>query len=55
MELELAVAADAPESAMAHLTLARMHRARRGILAEQSLTEFRRRNPPPILRADKEA
>lgn len=55
MELELAVAADASESAIAHLTLARMHRATRSKLAQESLRDFRNRSAAPILRADKEA
>ena len=55
MELDLAVAAEQPESAWAHLTLARMHRDRRGSLAQESLKSLRKRNPAPIFRADKEA
>ncbi len=55
MELDLAVAAEQPESAWAHLTLARMHRDRRGSLAQESLKSFRKRNPAPVFRADKES
>ena len=52
IELDKALAADAPESAIAHLELARMHRARR--LARVKRPGL---NPagPPIFRTDKEA
>jgi hypothetical protein len=43
------------EIAYTHLELARLHRARRQIIAQQSLEAARRTNAAPILRADKEA
>ncbi len=55
MELERAVEAEALEIAYTHLELARLHRARRQIIAQQSLEASRRTNAAPILRADKEA
>ena len=55
IELEQALSATASESAIAHLELARMHRARRQIMAQQSLMEARRSYGAPIFRTDKEA
>ena len=52
IELDKALAADAPESAIAHLQLARMHRARR--LASVKRPELRQPGPT-IFRTDKEA
>ena len=54
MELEQAVLADDPQSAAAHLELARMHRSRRAIIAQ---TDGHRvgRNGGGIFRTDKEA
>ena len=55
IELEYALSATAPESAIAHLELARMHRARRHIIAQENLMAARRAYNGPILRTDKEA
>ncbi|HEY0628295.1 MAG TPA: hypothetical protein VGD23_03110 [Sphingomicrobium sp.] len=55
IELEHAVSAEAPQSAAAHLELARMHRARRRIIAEQELSAFGERHGGPVFRTDKEA
>ena len=55
IEVEHALSAVAPKSAMAHLELARMHRARRQIMAQESLDSARRSCRTPIFRADKEA
>ena len=56
MELEQAVAAGDPESAVAHLELARMHRARRQIIAEDHLRHMARGSGGGGLsRTDKEA
>jgi hypothetical protein len=55
VELECAILAEAPECAIAHLKLARLHRARREMLAQQNLDMLRRNARAPILRADKEA
>jgi len=54
MELESAISAEEPESAIAHLTLARMHRERRQLMAQARLQMRRRQYGAPILRADKE-
>ena len=54
-ELEHALSATALESAVAHLDLARMHRARRQIMAQKSVDNVRRNSRAPIFRADKEA
>lgn len=55
MELEAAVSTESPASAIAHLELARMHRARRQIAAELSLAKARASYGAPIFSADKEA
>ena len=55
MELDQAVAAEDQKSAIAHLELARMHRARRVMIAQNGLQQARLHRPAPILRADKEA
>lgn len=47
--LEQALGATASESAIAHLELARMHRARRQIMAQHCLMEARRAYGAPIL------
>ena len=54
-ELEQAVSADAPESAIPHLELARMHRARRQVMAEQESASPKVRRGGGIFRTDKEA
>lgn len=55
IELEHAVSADAPKSAVAHLELARMHRARRRIIAEQELSALSDRYGRRVFGTDKEA
>ena len=55
IELDQAVAANDPQSAIAHLELARMHRARRTRLVRDNLGERQLNRPAPIFRADKEA
>jgi hypothetical protein len=55
IEMEHAIAATASESAVAHLELARMHRARRQLMMERSRAQTQRNLAGPILRADKEA
>ena len=54
-ELESAAAADHIDHAVAHLELARMHRARRELIAKGNLDETRRRGGGRILGTDKEA
>jgi hypothetical protein len=55
MELENAVLAEDSGSAVAHLELARMHRARRMLLTESALSALRQEHGAPIVHADKEA
>ena len=55
MELDHAVSAEAMTSAVAHLELARMHRAKRAVLAEQGARALGHRRGPAIRGADKEA
>jgi hypothetical protein len=55
IELEHAITASASESAVAHLELARMHRARRQLMMERSRAQAQRSFAGPILSADKEA
>ena len=55
MELESAVSADEPKSAIAHLALARMHRERRQNVAQTSRQLRREKLGLPALRTDKEA
>ena len=55
IELDQAVSAEDHNSAIAHLELARMHRARRTLLAQDSLERMRASRPAAIIRADKEA
>jgi hypothetical protein len=52
IELEQAIAADAHESAFAHLMLARLHRERRQVIAAENMRSNGAR--APILRTDKE-
>lgn len=54
MELEQAVAADDRDSAIAHLELARMHRARREIITKQHISAISRQGGP-VCRTDKES
>lgn len=55
MELEVAVSSEDSASALAHLELARMHRARRHFLARQSLDRMTAGGGARVLRTDKEA
>ena len=55
IELEHAVLADQPESAVAHLELARMHHARRRIIAEKGLSALAEHHGGRMFRTDKEA
>ena len=54
MELEQAVSSGDQASALAHLELARIHRARRELIAQRKLLQ-RTANSSPIFRTDKEA
>lgn len=55
IELEQAVSAEDPGSAVAHLKLARMHRARRQLIAKDQLKQIADRNGRAVFRTDKEA
>lgn len=55
MELEQAVLADDPQSAVAHLELARMHRAKRAIVTQNNGHDLVGRNATGVFRTDKEA
>ena len=55
MELEQAVSSGDQASALAHLELARIHRARRELIARRNLHRPGTANGSPIFRTDKEA
>ena len=55
IEMECAVTAESPETAIAHLELAQLHRARRQIIAQARTDGARQRLGASIFRADKEA
>jgi hypothetical protein len=55
IELEVAVSARDEASAKAHFELARMHRARRQIVAQKGVEEIRAASRRPAIRIDKEA
>lgn len=55
MELEQAVSSGDRASALAHLELARIHRARRELIAQRNLSDRRTSDGSPIFRTDKEA
>ena len=55
IELEHAVCADERESAVAHLELARMHHARRRLIAEKELSQLAERHGGRVFGTDKEA
>ena len=55
MELEVAVAASDEASAKAHFELARMHRARRQVIARKGVDAIRGARPAASIRIDKEA
>lgn len=55
MELESAVSCEDRASALAHLELARIHRARRQMIAEDIMESPLAHDGGPIFRTDKEA
>jgi hypothetical protein len=55
MELEQAVSSGDQASALAHLELARIHRARRELIAQRKLLQSGTASSSPIFRTDKEA
>ena len=55
MELEQAVSSGDQASALAHLELARIHRARRELITQRKLLQSGTASSSPIFRTDKEA